>query len=143
LSGDIFTVLELDNVFMHYPHALATQNSSDYTQRRAKVTLDGLTLFSTDIAVYCKFDSRDYVSPSKIDIQNWNLGLEIECQLIANSKTAISFEKQDILLQGETNFEFQIKHIQQVDKGLEYELTYSKNDRIKDFNIKIYAKHNI
>jgi hypothetical protein len=143
LSGDIFTVLELDNVFMHYPHALATQNSSDYTQRRAKVTLDGLTLFSTDITVYCKFDSRDYVSPSKIDIQNWNLGLEIECQLIANSKTAISFEKQDILLQGETNFEFQIKHIQQVDKGLEYELTYSKNDRIKDFNIKIYAKHNI
>lgn len=137
----VIAKLEFDNIVLAYPHVLPEQNSGDYVQRKGKISFSGTVLFSTQVSTYFGFDMKDFASENRADVNKWSWGFTMEYRKGKNTSTVATVDRQGTMGEKTAGTGFQIKHARQVDKGLEYELTYTKNS--KESSVSLSLKHSM
>lgn len=140
---DILAQLELHYVVLSYPHLLAAEASGDYTQHKGKLSFSRQVLESTKVGVYYGIDIKEFIRLSGSSSHKSSCGLSIEYRKGINAKTVVLFERQVTMSQKTAGIKLQIKHTQQVDKGLSYELTYSKDSKVKQSSVGVCVKHSM
>jgi hypothetical protein len=141
--NDITSQLELDYVSLSYPHLIPEEASGDYIQRKGKLSFNRQVLESTKVGAYYGIDIKEFICLSKSNAHKRSCGLSIEYRKDTNAKTVASFERQVSIPQKTAGIKLQVKHTQQVDKGLEYELTYSKDSNAKESSVSVRVKHSM